>query len=111
MSTQLYITNLSSDTTESELDHIFARIGMVVSMRISIDPHTGAQKSYGFVEMETLELAQAAVQSMNGYLLHNRKIQVKVLGAREPQKSVSQDKQLQSRAIQRRKRLGNNKVT
>jgi cold-inducible RNA-binding protein len=108
MGKHLYITNISSDTTELELNQLFARVGTVVSMEISTDPHTGAQKSYGFVEMETLELAQAAVQSVSGYLLHHRKIQVKVLGMRE-MKSPITDEQTTSRATQRRTRTGSSK--
>ena len=108
MSKQLYITNLSSDTTESELNQLFARVGTVVSMQITTDPHTGAHRSYGFVEMETLELAQAAVRSVNNYLLHNRKIQVKELRSTQ-QKSGSEEEQAPSRAGQRSARKASKK--
>jgi RNA recognition motif-containing protein len=109
MSAHLYVTNISSDTTEAELNQVFAQVGTVISMEISTDPHTGAQKSYGFVEMATRELAQAAVQSVTGYLLHNRKIQVKVLGGRGPDTSIADDDRVQSRAGQRRTRTSKTK--
>jgi RNA recognition motif-containing protein len=104
MSKQLYITNLSSDTTESELNLLFAQVGTVVSMQISTDPHTGAHKSYGWVEMATLELAQAAVRSVNNYLLHNRKIQVKELRSTQ-----QKEEQVPSRAGQRSARKASKK--
>jgi RNA recognition motif-containing protein len=110
MSKHLYITNISSDTTVAELNQIFARVGTIVSMEISTDPHTGAQMSYGFVEMETRELAQAAVHSVNGFLLHNRKIQVKELGSREPDRSINHNEEPDSRVGQRRKRAGTKKA-
>ena len=104
MGKHLYVTNISSDTTVAELSQIFERVGDVVSMEISTNPHTGAHLNYGFVEMATGELAQAAVQSVSGYLLHHRKLQVKVLGGRGPDKSIALDDD--SRASQRRKRPG-----
>jgi RNA recognition motif-containing protein len=76
MSNKLYITNLSPETTELELREIFVKIGPVLSVHIPIHPGTGLQKDYGFVEMETLELALAAAQSMNDHILHDQKLQV-----------------------------------
>jgi RNA recognition motif-containing protein len=104
MSKHLYVTNISTDTTMEEFSQLFTRVGTVVAMEISADPHTGKQKDYGFVEMATGELAQAAAQSVTGYLLHNRKIQVKVIGGHGPDRSIALDDDSKSGTGQRRKR-------
>src|SRR5690242_16555799 len=76
MSNKLYITNLSTDTTELELREIFVKVGPVVSVHIPIQERTGKQKDYGFVEMETLEMALAAAERMNDHVLHDLKLKV-----------------------------------
>lgn len=76
MSNKLYITNLASDTTETELNQIFGQVGGILSLSISTDPRSGARKSYGFVEMESPEVTQAAIQRVSGYMLHDRRIMI-----------------------------------
>jgi RNA recognition motif-containing protein len=87
MSNKLYITNLSADATELELKEIFVQVGPVVSVHIPIHPETGRQKDYGFVEMETLELALAAAESMNNHVLHEQKLKVSKVPAPSERKT------------------------
>src|SRR5687767_5476100 len=68
MTNKLYVTNISTDATETDLRDLFEQVGAVVSVRIAIHPKTGLQRNYGFVEMETPELAQAAEKSLNNHL-------------------------------------------
>lgn len=88
MSNKLYITNLASDTTEIELNQIFGQVGAVLSLSISTDPRSGARKSYGFVEMESPEVTQAAIQRVSGYMLHDRRIMITELKPPSERKHV-----------------------
>lgn len=48
----LYISNLSAETTEQDLEQSFSAFGAIKSLKIIIDKETGLSKGYGFVEME-----------------------------------------------------------
>lgn len=109
MGKQLYLTNLSSFTTEAELTQLFAQVGNVVSMQILTDRHTGAQRGYAFLEMESLEISELAVQKIHGYVLHDRKIQVKLLGVHQPPNVTTPAKQSPPPAKQRKDRAGRKK--
>jgi len=65
MSKKLFVGNLSFNTTESDLDGLFAQIGNVESVSIITDRMTGRSKGFGFVEMSN-EDADAAIQKLNG---------------------------------------------
>ena len=88
MTNKLYVTNISTDATETDLRDLFEKVGAVVSVRIAIHPKTGLQRDYGFVEMETPELAQAAEKSLNNHLLHAQKLQLSVVLPRDQRKPV-----------------------
>ncbi len=76
MSNKLLVRSLGARTTEAELNDLFAQVGTVLSVLIPVDHQTGVTKNYAFINMETVELAQAAVLSLNGHTLHGRKLQV-----------------------------------
>jgi RNA recognition motif-containing protein len=76
MGNKLYVGNLSRDTTEQDLQDLFAQSGEVTSVSISSDPQTGARQPYGFVEMGTPEGTVAAIQHANGHKLHGRELKV-----------------------------------
>lgn len=79
MNSQLYVGNLSTQTTEDDLRGLFSEIGSVLSVKVAIDHNTGTPKGYGFVSMETSALAQEAVASLNNRRLHDHDIQVTVI--------------------------------
>jgi RNA recognition motif-containing protein len=90
MTNKLYLTNLASGTTLAELKEIFGKVGPYVSVTINTDPRTGAKLSYGFVEMETQELTDAALRHVNGYLLHDRRIMITELKPRHDREMASE---------------------
>ena len=65
MSKKIFVGNLSFNTTESDLDGLFAQIGSVESVAIITDRMTGRSKGFGFVEMSN-EDADAAIAKLNG---------------------------------------------
>src|SRR5438128_424919 len=88
MTNKLYVNNIGAETTEAELRQVFELAGSVLSVRIAIHPKTGLQRNYGFVEMETVELAQTAALNLKDHVLHDRKLQVSVVLPREERKVV-----------------------
>jgi RNA recognition motif-containing protein len=85
MGKKLYAGNLSYSTTEDELRALFQEAGTVTSVTIITDRDTGRSKGFGFVEMETEEQAQEAIEKLNGRMLNERTITVSE--ARPPRES------------------------
>lgn len=78
MSNKLYVGNLSYDVTEDEISQLFNRCGRVTGVRIIKDRETGKSKGFAFVEMESSEEAESAVQHMRGQDLKGRPIVVDI---------------------------------
>ena len=83
MNTKLYVGNLSYDTTENDLQDLFAKHGPVQEVRIMQDRATGRARGFGFVTMATPEGAQAAIAARNGADFQGRALTVNE--ARPPQ--------------------------
>ena len=76
MNKKLHVGNLSYETTEDELQKLFIEVGPVVSVAIITDRSSGRSKGFGFVEMETEQAAQEAIERLNNYELNQRTITV-----------------------------------
>lgn len=76
MTKKLYVGNLSYTTSEAELRGLFAEVGPVVSVTLITDRTSGQSKGFGFVEMETEEAAQEAIQRLNNHDVNGRNIKV-----------------------------------
>ena len=76
MNKKLYVGNLSYSVTEGELEEHFAQIGTVVSAILITDRNTGRSKGFGFVEMETEELAEKAIAELNNKDLAGRNLNI-----------------------------------
>ena len=76
MNKKLYVGNLSYQTTEDELQQLFIEFGPVVSVNIITDRYSGRSKGFGFVEMETEEAAQEAIERLNNHEVNQRNITV-----------------------------------
>ena len=61
----IYVGNLSYQTTEDELRDLFAEFGDVVSAKLIADKFTGQSKGFGFVEMSNNSEAQKAMDELN----------------------------------------------
>lgn len=78
MSTKLYVGNLSYEATEAGLTQDFSKAGPVKSVKIIMDKMSGRSRGFAFVEMETEEAAQAAIQVFDGKELYGRALKVNV---------------------------------
>ncbi len=83
MSVRLYVGNLPFGVTEQDLEEIFAQVGTVESTNIVTDRDTGRSRGFAFVEMETQEAADAAIQNFNGRELEGRSLTVNEARPRE----------------------------
>ena len=66
MAKKLYVGNLTYETTDNDLQNLFAPFGTVQSAQVIMDRDTGRSKGFGFVEMSSPAEAQAAIAAMNG---------------------------------------------
>jgi len=80
---RLFVGGIAYATSEDALSQAFAKAGAVVSARIIKDRETGRSKGFGFVEMETEEMAQAAIDMWNGKDLDGRELIVNIARAEE----------------------------
>jgi RNA recognition motif. (a.k.a. RRM, RBD, or RNP domain) len=87
MATKLFLGKLSYDTTDDSLRERFAQFGTVISATVIRDRDTNQSKGFGFVEMESAEAAQAAINALDGKELDGRTIVVNVARPREDNRS------------------------
>jgi RNA recognition motif-containing protein len=79
----IYVGNLSYDTTDDELLSAFSDFGEVASAAVIKDKLSGNSRGFGFVEMPQKTEAQAAIQALNGQDLNGRKLTVNEARPRE----------------------------
>jgi cold-inducible RNA-binding protein len=74
----IYIGNLSLETTEEELRKQFTEFGRVISVTIMNDKYIGSgqPRGYGYVEMASKSEATTAIANLEGKKLQNRVINV-----------------------------------
>ncbi|XP_022915266.1 ELAV-like protein 1 isoform X11 [Onthophagus taurus] len=72
----IFVYNLAPETEENVLWQLFGPFGAVQSVKVIRDLQTNKCKGFGFVTMTNYEEAVVAIQSLNGYTLGNRVLQV-----------------------------------
>ena len=78
MSNNLYVGNLTFNTTSADLETLFAQHGNVTKALVITDRETGRSRGFGFVEMSTSEEANAAINSLNGHNVDGRDLTVNI---------------------------------
>ncbi len=79
----IYIGNLSFETTEEQLRQAFEGFGSVSTVNIIADKLTGEPRGFAFVEMSTKDQAVAAIGGLNGQDLNGRTLKVSEAKPRE----------------------------
>ena len=74
--TNIFVGNLSYQTTQDDLHAAFAAYGGVERVSIVTDRETGQPRGFGFVEMTEAQEAQNAISQLNGADLHGRAMNV-----------------------------------
>ena len=83
MSNKLFVGNLSFNTTENDLQDMFAAHGTVVEANLMVDRVSGRPRGFGFVTMGSPEEAQKAIEALNGASVDGRNLTVNVARPRE----------------------------
>lgn len=66
MAYNIYVKNIPSTYTETDLDKLFEPFGKIVTSKVLIDLQTGQSRNVGFVLFETKSEADRAIAEMNG---------------------------------------------
>jgi cold-inducible RNA-binding protein len=65
MSTKLFVGNLPFDTVDADLQTHFEQAGAVSTVSIMRERETGRPRGFAFVEMQSGQDAQAAIEQLN----------------------------------------------
>lgn len=72
----IYVGNLSYETSEDDLRQAFESFGQVANVTILKDKFSGKSRGFGFVEMPNDEEGTAAIGGLNGKELAGRTLKV-----------------------------------
>ncbi|KAI7729408.1 hypothetical protein M8C21_010246, partial [Ambrosia artemisiifolia] len=71
----IFIKNLDKAIDQKALHDTFSTFGNIISCKIATDS-TGQSKGYGFVQYDSEEAAQKAIEKLNGMLLNDKQVYV-----------------------------------
>ncbi len=74
----IYISGLSYNVNDADLNELFAEYGEISSARVITDRETGRSRGFGFVEMPNDTEAQKAIDELNGVEYDSKVISVTV---------------------------------
>src|SRR3954470_19968156 len=84
MGTKLYVGNLSFNTTETDLQDMFAGVGPVQEVTLMQDKFTGKSRGFAFVTMTSEADGAKASTEFNGKTVEGRPLTVNEARPREP---------------------------
>ena len=76
MMMNIYVGNLSFESTESDVRQLFEEYGTVDAVNLITDRDTGRSRGFGFVELADEALAGKAVGQLDGHDLNGRQLTV-----------------------------------
>ena len=74
--TNVFVGNLSFQTTQEDLASIFSQYGAVERVNVVTDRMTGQSRGFAFIEMSSRAEAEQAINALNGTNLQGRTINV-----------------------------------
>jgi cold-inducible RNA-binding protein len=81
--TNIFVGNLSYQTTEQELQTAFSNYGAVERANVVRDRETGQPRGFAFIEMTNRNEAMKAIQGLDGQDMNGRAIKVNEARAKE----------------------------
>ena len=72
----VFVGNMSFQTTESELRALFEPFGQVTRVHIAMDRETGRARGFAFVEMPNDDEAAKAIAGLDGKEVNGRNLKV-----------------------------------
>ena len=79
----IYVSNLSFNVTDEDLNEYFAEYGEVSSAKVILDKFTQKSRGFAFVEMADDEAAKKAIAELDGASVDGRTINVSIAKPRE----------------------------
>jgi len=76
MSIKIYVGNLSFDSSEADLQGLFATYGEVQSAKVIVDQFTNRSRGFGLIEMTNREEGLKAIQELDSRDLGGRQLKV-----------------------------------
>ncbi len=83
MPKRIYVGNLPFSASDDEVRDMFAEFGAVSSVNLITDRETGRPRGFGFVEMESGEEADNAIQALHQTQMGGRSLNVNEARPRE----------------------------
>lgn len=74
--TNIFVGNLSFQTTQNELQDVFSQYGNVERVNIVTDRDSGQSRGFAFVEMTERNDAETAISVLNGREMNGRALNV-----------------------------------
>ena len=75
---RIYVGSINFELGEESVRQAFSPFGTIKAVNLSWDSATMKHKGYAFVEYETAEASQLALEQMNGVVIGGRNIKVRV---------------------------------
>lgn len=72
----LFIYHLPRDITDADLATLFTSFGNVISAKVFVDKITSDSRGFGFVSFDSVQSAEAAIISMNGFQIGTKRLKV-----------------------------------
>jgi len=79
----IYVSNLSFNTTDVELNELFSKFGTVSSAKVIMDRESGRSRGFGFVEMPSDDEGKDAMLGLNNKEVEGRAMSVSIAKERE----------------------------
>jgi cold-inducible RNA-binding protein len=76
MASKVFVGNLDFRTQKEEVQELFTQVGPVRDVFLPTDRETGRPRGFAFVEFESDEAAQKAIEKFNGFELGGRALRV-----------------------------------
>lgn len=85
----IYVGNLSYEVTQEDLKQVFSEYGSVKKVAMPTDRETGRLRGFGFVEMETEEEEDKAIDELDGAEWMGRQMRVNKARPKEKEKKFN----------------------
>lgn len=76
---RIYVGSINFELGDETIRQAFSPFGTIKTVNMSWDSATMKHKGYAFVEFETAEAAQLALEQMNGVVIGGRNIKVSII--------------------------------
>src|SRR5207253_4200972 len=76
MSSKVFVGNLDFKTSRDEVQNLFSQVGTIKDVFLPTDRESGRPRGFAFVEFESDDDAQKAIQKFDGYELSGRALRV-----------------------------------